>query len=107
MEHDLTMDAEHVAGLCILREWTWADLADAMRMSKSTVSRVARGDTLPGRKFIFRLASVFPDERIENLFVEAPTNRTTRELPQAWSRPPSTSDDSPTIPSSPEPVSTG
>src|SRR5690349_6697213 len=54
VEHDLTMNAEHVAELCIAREWSWADLATAMRMSKSTVSRVARGDTRPGRRFIFR-----------------------------------------------------
>lgn len=106
MEHELTMDSQHVAKLCIANKWTWAELAVQMGMSKSTVSRVARGDTLPGRRFIFCLASVFPDEKIETLFVQAPATRT-RELPTAWIKPRSTSDASPTIPTSPEPASTG
>ncbi len=64
---DLTMDVAVVQGLLDERGWTWANLADRMGVAKSTVSRVVRYQTRPGRKFIFALQDVFPGR--QDLFV--------------------------------------
>lgn len=69
---DLTMNVPLVAGLLEERDWTWSDLARAMGVSKSTVSRVVKHETRPGRKFIFALKSVFPERRDDELFGPAP-----------------------------------
>lgn len=71
VDDDLTMNVRLVRRLLDEREWTWTDLARAMGMSKSTVSRVAAYSTRPGRRFIFALQGVFPEHR-EELFVPAP-----------------------------------
>ena len=58
---EMTMDTELVTDLLNEHSWTWADLAREMGINKSTMNRVVRGETLPGRKFIFALMDVFPD----------------------------------------------
>lgn len=68
---DVTMDMVLVRRLIDERKWTWADLAREMGMSKSTVSRVTRYNTRPGRKFIFALRRVFPEHR-DALFAAVP-----------------------------------
>lgn len=68
MDHDLTMNIERVQQLMDERGWTWADLSREMMMSKSTISRVVRGRTLPGRRFIFALERVFPEQPRADLF---------------------------------------
>jgi transcriptional regulator with XRE-family HTH domain len=71
VDDDLTMNVELVQKLLRELHWSWADLARAMRMSKSTIIRVKSYTTRPGRKFIFRLENVFPEHRAE-LFIPAP-----------------------------------
>lgn len=66
-----TIDVALIEGLLADRDWTWADLAVAMRVSKSSVSRVVRGENLPGPQFIWALKRVFPGHGDE-LFVPAP-----------------------------------
>jgi len=68
---DLTMNVEYVRKLLDERDWTWSDLANAMSMSKSTLSRVVKYRTLPGRQFIFALQGIFPDHGAE-LFAPVP-----------------------------------
>ena len=65
----MTMNVPLVESMLEERNWNWADLAREMGMSKSTVTRVARDLTRPGRKFIFKLMGVFPDRRYNELFV--------------------------------------
>jgi ribosome-binding protein aMBF1 (putative translation factor) len=59
---ELTMNVALVRQLITERDWTWADLAREMGMSKSTISRVVRYETLPGRRFIFALNRIFPGQ---------------------------------------------
>jgi transcriptional regulator with XRE-family HTH domain len=69
---DLTMNVAVVQDLMTQRDWTWADLSREMGMSKSTISRVVQGRTLPGRRFIFALERVFPDVPRADLFTAVP-----------------------------------
>lgn len=64
---DQTMNVELVQRLLHARGWTWAVLAERMGMNKSTVSRVVKGTTRPGARFVFRLQHLFPEEA--NLFI--------------------------------------
>jgi DNA-binding XRE family transcriptional regulator len=84
-DFEMTMDAEFVEGLLEEREWTWATLAREMGINKSTMNRVVRDETRPGRKFIFRLIKVFP-EQAEQLFVEV-APRLTRTIQPAVEEP--------------------
>lgn len=68
---EMTMDVELVGKLLDQRRWTWATLAREMGINKSTVNRVVRDETRPGRKFIFRLIAVFP-HHASRLFIEVP-----------------------------------
>lgn len=68
---DLTMNVALVQTLMAERGWNWADLAREMGMSKSTVSRVTRYETRPGRKFILGLWRVFPEQR-DKIFASPP-----------------------------------
>src|SRR4051812_32423254 len=70
-DFDMTLDIPFVEGLLEEREWSWARLAREMRINKSTMNRVERDETRPGRKFIFRLINVFPDHA-GKLFIEVP-----------------------------------
>jgi transcriptional regulator with XRE-family HTH domain len=70
-DFEMTMDVEFVQGLLRKRKWTWATLAREMRVNKSTMNRVVRDETRPGRKFIFRLIGVFPHDA-SRLFIEVP-----------------------------------
>lgn len=76
-DSELTMNVALVRRLMDERGWTWSHLAKQMGMSKSTVSRVANFDKLPGRKFIFALQQAFPGQ--DDLFVPA-----AQAGPPAW-----------------------
>lgn len=70
-DFDMTMDVDYVGDLIYKLEWTWAKLAAEMRINKSTMNRVVRDETRPGRQFIFRLINVFPDHAAK-LFIKVP-----------------------------------
>lgn len=65
-----TIDVGLIESLLADRDWTWADLAVAMRVSKSSMSRVVRGENLPSPQFIWALKRVFPGQG-DDLFVPA------------------------------------
>ena len=68
---EMTMNVGLVRDLLEKRSWSWATLAREMGINKSTMNRVVRGETLPGRKFIFALIDVFP-QHAAKLFVRVP-----------------------------------
>jgi lambda repressor-like predicted transcriptional regulator len=70
-DFEMTMDVAFVEGQLDELGWTWATLAREMGINKSTMNRVVRDETRPGRRFIFRLIKVFPDHA-NRLFVEVP-----------------------------------
>jgi transcriptional regulator with XRE-family HTH domain len=47
---------------------TQAELADKMRISRASLSRVLRGLRSPGSKFIAALKAAFPDKPMEAFF---------------------------------------
>ena len=68
---EMTMNVGLVKDLLEKRQWTWATLAREMGINKSTMNRVVRDETRPGRKFIFALIAVFPSHAAK-LFVPVP-----------------------------------
>ena len=65
-----TIDVPMIEGLLADRDWTWADLAAAMGVSKSSVSRVVRGENLPSPQFIWALKRVLTPHG-DALFIDA------------------------------------
>jgi transcriptional regulator with XRE-family HTH domain len=65
----MTINVELVKDLLDDRSWTWADLARAMGMAKSTIIRVKERQTSPSADFVFALLAVFPEYTREELFV--------------------------------------
>ncbi|MGE5580438.1 MAG: helix-turn-helix domain-containing protein [Bacillota bacterium] len=47
---------------------TQAELAEKMRISRASLSRVLRGLRSPGSKFIAALKAAFPDKQMESFF---------------------------------------
>lgn len=66
--NDYTIDVSLVERLMSEKDWTWADLAVQMGVSKSSVSRVTRYESKPSAAFIFALMRIFPQYR-DVLFV--------------------------------------
>jgi hypothetical protein len=82
MDNEMTMDVVFVEELLDRRGWNWARLIREMGVNKSTMNRVVRLETLPGRKFIFALIRVFSDEDANRLFTEVWRARMERGIEQ-------------------------
>jgi transcriptional regulator with XRE-family HTH domain len=80
-DFEMTMNVGFVEDRLDELGWTWATLAREMGINKSTMNRVVRDGNRPGRKFIFRLLKVFPDQA-DKLFVEV-APRPTRTIQPA------------------------
>lgn len=70
--NDMTIDVPLVQRLLDGKGWDWKDLAEAMHVSKSSMSRVTRYESRPSAAFIFGIMRVFPQYR-DVLFVPTPT----------------------------------
>jgi transcriptional regulator with XRE-family HTH domain len=69
--NDYTIDAVLLNRLLDEKDWTQAELAEAMGVSKSSVSRVLRYQSGPSAAFIFAIMRTFPEYR-SILFIPMP-----------------------------------
>lgn len=65
---NLTPNKEYILKLVCNNDWSWAELARKMGVSKAEVSRWLNGRRNGGRKFISGIIKAFPDEPLEKLF---------------------------------------
>jgi putative transcriptional regulator len=59
----------HVRELRTEREWTQAELAERIRVSRQTINAIEKEKFDPSLPIAFRIARVF-DRRIEEIFLE-------------------------------------
>lgn len=66
------------------RDWTQADLADRLDVSRQTINAIETGRYDPSLPLAFKLAAVF-DDKIESIFIPAHDQSQTRHRPQPLS----------------------
>ncbi|MGI6464566.1 MAG: helix-turn-helix domain-containing protein [Methanobacterium sp.] len=64
----MTPNKEYIFSLVCKYDWSWAELARRMEISKTEVSRWISGKRKGGRKLFSGLIKAFPDEPIDKLF---------------------------------------
>jgi putative transcriptional regulator len=61
----------HVRALRLERDWTQAELADRLQVSRQTVNAIEKGKFDPSLPLAFRIARLF-GRRIEEVFLDEP-----------------------------------
>jgi putative transcriptional regulator len=61
----------HLKDLRAQRDWTQADLAERVNVSRQTINAIEKGKFDPSLPIAFRIARVF-DSTIEDIFVDEP-----------------------------------
>ena len=61
----------HLKDLRAQRDWTQADLAERVNVSRQTINAIEKGKFDPSLPIAFRIARVF-DSTIEDIFLDEP-----------------------------------
>jgi len=64
----VTPNKEYIYTLVCNKDWSWAELARKMGVSRAEVSRWLNGRRKGGSKFISGIIKAFPDEPLDKLF---------------------------------------
>lgn len=64
----MTPNKDYIFSLVRRNDWSWAELARRMGISKTEVSRWISGKRKGGRKLFSGFIKAFPDEPIDKLF---------------------------------------